>query len=459
MSMTVVLGIDVGTTASKATAYDLDGAVVGHATVTTRWDVGSLGETQADAQRMADDAIAALAAAVPEGVGRVAGIGITGMAETGVLVTPQGDPLMPAMAWFDERGKQDLAALPEEFRQEFSAVTGLACKAECSFAKLLWRHNRGERIPADARWLNLLEFVAFRLTGAMATEPSLASRTGLLDQATLRPWAGTLALIEADERLLPPMVPAGLAVGGVAGDNPGRLQGAAVTVAGHDHLVGAVGAGATGTSALYDSCGTADVILRSVPQTLTSEERATLVSRGLSAGRHVISDSTAILGATRSGLVLGRVLSLLGAHDREARRVIADRWMPPASPQASVQVSEPPAWTNEVTVSLHDDVTPDQLWAAAMDYVLGATSTLVHAVDDIAGAYDTAVAAGGWSRLDGVFRGKASVMPGLTRSASDEPGTRGAAMFAARAAGDVDGALVAELPPLLHATPHKELIP
>jgi hypothetical protein len=93
-----------------------------------------------------------------------------------------------------------------------------------------------------------------------------------------------------------------------------------------------------------------------------------------------------------------------------------------------------------------------------MGYVLGATATLVHAVDDIAGPYANAVAAGGWAQLDGVLAGKASIMPGLRRSATVEPGTRGAALFAAAATGSAQGALSQEISPSL-TTQHKELIP
>lgn len=455
----LILGIDVGTTTTKATAFDLDGVVIGTASAPTRWDVGDFGQVQTDADRLADDAIAVLESAVAacEGTWSVAGIGITGMAETGVLVDERGRPFMPAMAWYDERGKAELEALPEAFRAEFSAVTGLACKAECSFSKLLWRSAQGETIPATSVWLNALEYVAFRLTGIMATEPSLASRTGLLDQARVAPWEATLERIGATASLLPQLVPAGTAIGFVHEAAPRALRGAAVTVAGHDHLVGAVGAGAAGPSDLYDSCGTADVILRGVPRTLTNDERATLVARGLSAGRHVIPDATAILGATRSGLVLGRVLSMLGITDRESRRAIANAWQP--GPEVSVvSVSEPPAWANEVTIALRDDAKPADVWAAAMQYVLGATAMLVHAVDDIAGPYGKAVAAGGWAQLDGVLAGKASIMPGLQRSAAVEPGTRGAALFAAAATGSAQGALTREISPSL-PTRHKELIP
>jgi sugar (pentulose or hexulose) kinase len=453
----IVVGIDVGTTSMKAVAHDLDGAVVGSASSRTAWDIGARSEVQVGIDSFADTAIEVMARAADsvEYPVIVIGIGIAGLAETGVVVDSSGAAVTPAIAWYDQRGAAELAALPADFLDEFPAVTGLAAKAECSLSKLLWLQAHGYPELGRMRWLNALEYIAFRLTGVQATEPSLASRTGLLDQSAVAPWLGSLDLIGADSSFLPDFAAAGTSIGSVGDTAPEILRGAAVSVAGHDHLVNSVGAGAVGGDDLFDSCGTADVILRTVPRTLTNDERRLLVARGLSAGRHVLSNSTAILGATRSGLVLGRVLSMLGARSRRDRRRLADTWHPEVERPASVIVSEPGSWTNEVTIQLLEDASPEQVWAAAMNYVLDETADLVQAVTDVAGQYQAAVAAGGWAHLEGVFRGKSHVMPGLVVSDVEQAGARGAAMFAARAAGVATGALVHDLP--LHATT-KELV-
>lgn len=436
MSHGVVVGVDVGTTTTKAVAMDASGVAVGTAQAVTRWDVSASGEVQTDIDRFADDAIDVICRAVNEAPGLpVLGIGITGLAETGVVVDHRGHAITPAMAWYDQRGKDQLDALTGDLRELFCAHTGLAFKSECSLAKLLWLRGQGMALESGDTWLNALEYIAFRLTGVRGTEPSLASRTGLLDQSSVAPWSTALDLIGAPSAFVPRMVPAGSTFGHVNETAPMRLRGAAVTVAGHDHLVGAVGAGAAGIDDLYNSCGTADVVIRSVPRDLTNDERAHLVDRGLSAGRHVLTGSTAILGATRSGLVLGRIMSLLGADDRSARRAMADGWSPELPPTAVVEVDEPGDWTNEVTVRLRDSARPADLWSAAMAYVLGRTQVLLEQIAEVAGPYEHAVAAGGWSRLDGVFRGKETLMPGLVRSLVDEAGARGASLFAAQAAG------------------------
>lgn len=433
----VVIGIDLGTTSFKATAADLSGTILGHAGEQTPWIVEANGDVHADVTAFAHAAVQVIADAAercPIPI-EVIGIGITGMAETGVIVDAAGTPLTPALAWYDQRGAEEFAALPQSFRDEFQAVTGLAAKAECSLSKLLWFTSNGFVIERGMQWCNALEYVAFALTGMRFTEPSLASRTGLLDQNSVAPWATTLSMIGTGADFVPEMRRAGVAFGRVGGGAPAILQGAVVTVAGHDHLVGAVGVGAVGGDDLYDSCGTADVILRSVSRTLTNDERASLVASGLSAGRHVLPDRTAIIGATRSGLVLGRVLSMLGAHDRAERARISQTWTPDWVSNGTVVVTEPGNWTNEVTVRLRDDARPEEVWCAAMDYVLTQTRALVRPITAVAGDATSSVAAGGWAHVPGVARGKAHIFPGLRVSEHEQPGARGACLFAAEAAG------------------------
>lgn len=454
----IVIGIDVGTTSLKALAYTLDGEVVGRARQETPWDVARNGQTEVDIDLLADIAMQVMADAVPQehASGSVVGVGITGMAETGALIDARLRPVMPAMAWFDERGKAELAAHPA-LAAEFQATTGLGYKAESSFSKLLWRHAQGQAVPMGGRWLNALEYVAFRLTGMIATEQSLASRTGLMDQRTLTPWATTLDLVGGSASMIPDLLPAGSPLGHVLESAPRALRGAAVTVAGHDHLVGSLGAGAIGSDDLYNSCGTADVILRAVSRDLTNDERASLVSDGLSAGRHVIPGATAVLGATRAGLVLGRIMSMLGIESREDRRAMADSWIPDPSRASHIVVSEPPGWANELTIAMRSDVTPSETWSAALDYTLGVTRRLLDAIENQVGPHREAVAAGGWAHLDGVFRAKGSIIPGLRRFEGEEPGTRGAAMLASVAANHREVPLAADVAARFHPS-RKELV-
>ena len=84
----IAIGIDVGTTSIKAHAFTMDGEIVGRASLPTPWNVLVNGQTEIDIDVLADTAIHVMAESVPGSHphGSVIGVGITGMAETGVLV-------------------------------------------------------------------------------------------------------------------------------------------------------------------------------------------------------------------------------------------------------------------------------------------------------------------------------------------------------------------------------------
>ncbi|GAA1862520.1 FGGY family carbohydrate kinase [Asanoa iriomotensis] len=430
----LVAGVDLGTTDTKAVLTRPDGETVAFARNPTSWTTAHGGRLEttgaalvADVLRTLEDAVAAVPGPV-----RVTGIGLAGLAESGVILDERGRETSPVIAWFDERGAAELEAQGRQFTNEFPRRTGLPLGTQWSLPKLLWMRGAGIRVDETSRWLNMPEFVAYALTGERVSEPSLASRTGLLDQATGRPWPEALDRIGAGPAFLPEARPAGEVAGQV---REGAFQGAAVTVAGHDHPVAAIGAGATGPADLFNSLGTAEVLLRSVPRMLTDDERATLVGLGIDAGRHVLPDHAVLIGGMRSGLVMRRVLALVGADEPTRRAELDRRWQPASGDGVTIMPAGP--HDNDVTIRIRDGAGPDQLWAATLAYLGEQTSALLAAVNSVVGEHRTAVAAGGWTRMASVRRAKTAVIPRLRISALEQPGARGAAMFAARAAYDV----------------------
>jgi sugar (pentulose or hexulose) kinase len=142
---------------------------------------------------------------------RLIGVGVASLAESGILVGADGEDATPIVPWYDTRGEDLLGALPAEFRDSFPGITGLPLSSTCSFTKLLWFRSQGIHIKGT--WLTLGEYVAYRLTGQMYAEPSLASRTGLFDQDTGAPFEAACQLLETGVDLLPAVRWAGVAWG------------------------------------------------------------------------------------------------------------------------------------------------------------------------------------------------------------------------------------------------------
>ncbi|WP_460447342.1 FGGY family carbohydrate kinase, partial [Angustibacter aerolatus] len=329
MTVAAVIGVDVGTTTSKALVRSDDGRQLALVEARTRWTTTPDGGTEAEGDAFVDLVVDLLrrghehAEAVAGEPVRVTAVAVAGLAESGVLLDPDGRPCAPAIAWFDRRGTEQVERISSRdsgFGATFVRRTGLPWDCQASVAKLLWLVDQGVGLTAGHRWASVPELVVHRLGGALVAEPSLASRTGLLDQATGAVWADGAAALGLPSQLLPPLLTAGTAAGRLDVDAlPAGLQGAALTVAGHDHPVAAIGVGAAGPDELFNSTGTADVVVRALPGVLSDEQRERLVGRGISVGAHVLPGTTLLIGGARGAVLLRRVLRLLGAADGEAR--------------------------------------------------------------------------------------------------------------------------------------------
>jgi sugar (pentulose or hexulose) kinase len=308
----LLVGLDVGTTAVKAAAFDHGGRELAQGRAPTPWREVPTG-AEVDPGELLDAAVAAAREAVAAaGAGSVTGIGIASMAETGVLLDSRDRPVVPAIAWHDERGKDEAERLAAEL-PEFSARVGLPATALCTLAKYRWMRGHLPESASGVRWLNVAEWVVLGLGGEPAAELSLASRTGFYDLHAQQPWAAALDWAGAPAGLMPGAVPAGTPMGTATLPEVG---GAVLTVGGHDHLAAAVGLGAAGEGDVLDSCGTAEAFVQaSAP--LGPEQIARAVGGGISVGWHAVPGRQALLGAHWSGAALRDVLAELGVTPEE----------------------------------------------------------------------------------------------------------------------------------------------
>jgi sugar (pentulose or hexulose) kinase len=409
--VSLLLGLDAGTTAVKATAFDLSARELGSGRALTPWRAVPTG-AELDPDELFEAAAAAAREAVAAaGGGRVAAIGVAGMAETGVLVDVRGRPVVPSIAWHDTRGEPLAERLARDL-PEFPARTGLPANALCTLVKYRWMRENWPEAANGARWLNVAEWIVHGFGGEPRAELSLASRTGFYDLHERRPSADALAWAGAPAGLAPDLVPAGTPMG-ASGD------GAVLTVGGHDHLAAAVGAGAAGEGDVLDSCGTAEAFVRATAP-LPPEGVARALAHGFTCGWHAVDGRQALLSAVRTGTELQRVLARHGIAPDDRARVEA----------AALEIERGGAGD-----------------AAARDYHsalddLGAQGAHVLArMAAIAGPTRRLVVTGGWATGPAAQAVKARRLGPFELSPGISQGARGAALAAGRAAGLWDNRL------------------
>ena len=438
-STDVVLGIDIGTTSAKAVARPVSQGGTRYAERQTPWRTSGCGQTEIEPQRLLGVAVELIASTVRAaesawGPVRVRGIGVAGLAETGVLVNAAGRQAAPVIAWFDHRGGHELEQAGREFpgfAARFERTTGLRWSSQASIAKLLWLRASGYRPGPGSTWMSVPEWIVFALGGDPVREPSLASRTGLIDQGTGEAWPGALAVAGLSAQILPDERPAGARAGFLRHDGVvSCAAGAVLTVAGHDHPVAAIGAGAVEADELFNSSGTADVLARSVPGTLDETERQNVVSAGWSIGRHVLPDTSLLLAGVSGGLLLRRVLTALGAESGPARTALDRASLDVADLPAGLSVTGDGRTQDDVVIRIQDGASPASIWTAAARYTAAQARLLLDDIEKIVGPHRRAIAAGGWTQMASVRAAKAAAIDAMSFSAAPQPGVTGAALLA-----------------------------
>jgi xylulokinase len=265
-----LLAIDLGTSAIKVVAFATDGTLLTsrrEATPTTRY---ADGRAEHDVEALWEVVRTLLRATVAALEGwTIEGVGVASVGEAGVPLDGRGMATHPGIAWFDTRGEVEAEWWRARVGEEaIGRITGLPIDAHNSAYRLMWlRDHAPEAFARTRHWLSLVGLIVQRLTGAIVSDMTLASRTGLLDQAS-RSWSLDLCSVaELDPALLPDVFESGTRVGGVttaAAAATGLRQGTPVVPGGHDRLCACFAS--RGASDLpVDSTGSAEALVLSVP--------------------------------------------------------------------------------------------------------------------------------------------------------------------------------------------------
>jgi sugar (pentulose or hexulose) kinase len=430
----LLLGLDVGTSSAKAVVFTDQGEIVGEGRARTPWITTSYGVELA-AEELLDAAIKALESAldVTPGTTNATAVGITSMGESGVLVDEEGIPVAPVIAWHDGRDHEEVEALHRDIGAEtFAATTGKPLRGQWAITKHRWLLRHVPSAANAVRRFNIAEWVVRGLGGEEVTELALACRTGWFDLSRRDWWPEGLDWSGATPSLMPPLVEAGTPVGHITrSDIHPRLNGAVLTVVGHDHQAAAVGVGATGEGDEVDSCGTAEAIVRTIPAYLKDQQVGDLAGAGITTDWSIQRGRWSLLAGTEGGLAMQRVLSAIGV-DKDGLTALDTAAL--NSPHGRVRIEG--IGTEAVHLrNIGDGVTPGELWRAVVEATTDEVTGLHNSMTNIVGKHREMIVTGGWSHSAALMAAKRRRLGALRLSPVHEAGARGAAIYAGRAAG------------------------
>ena len=360
-------------------------------------------------------------------------IGVTGIAEAGVLVDSRGEPCAPALAWFDPRG--DAASVRAAVApRDFQRATGRRLNSKPSLMKVLWLNaHRSLAPPSAVRHLCVAEWIVRAMGGDEVSEASLASRTGMLDITRREPWPVAVELVGD---LLPAhRIWAGDPAGRAGGDRvPEILRGAVLTVAGLDHQAAVLISGAARDGALFDSMGTAEALIRTVAGVMPVDQIEWLTDQDIDVDWSVLPDHQILLGARLTGLSLERISAMLGATDRAGRRALGEAALAVERGEDAPRLVD--VGNDSLTLGgITDGITPALTWRCAVEDLTAMAGVALEQMTSVAGPHTSAVLAGGWTRNPMVADAKARQLGAHEVMDLQEPGALGAAFLGGVAAG------------------------
>ena len=268
----VVVGVDLGTTNTKVIAYDTSGRRLAGASAGYPLDEPHPGWAEQDPGRILDAVLTCLRSVVSEVDGRVAALSFSSAMHTLIGLDAAGDPLTPSLSWADSRAAAQadrLRATPDG-GLALHRRTGTPVHPMAPLPKLIWfREQRPELFARVACWAGIKDYVVSRLCGALVTDQSVASGTGLLDLGTLSWDREALELAGVGPERLPPLVETTAVLPGLpaaVADRVGLPAGTPVVAGGGDGPLANLGLGAVHPGVAACSIGTSGALRVTVEQ-------------------------------------------------------------------------------------------------------------------------------------------------------------------------------------------------
>ncbi|MDR1579153.1 MAG: FGGY-family carbohydrate kinase [Synergistaceae bacterium] len=266
--MPLFAGADIGTTTLKAGIFDDAGCLLRERSIPHPAS-RKYGWDGVDPVALFRSLAALLRDVIGPDGGAVEGISFSSFGET-VFPVNRDAPLHHGIHWYEKctRPQFDRVLLRTTMRR-IREVTKLDVSWTYSAAKMLkFKEDFPEEYGKTLAFLDASSYLAFMLTGDIAFDLSLASRTQLLD-LTRGEWSAEMAeLWEIDIEKLPPLTMSTKPRGTLRAKTASELgvrKGTTVTVAGHDHIAGALGSGVSRFDQGLISVGTSAAFFSPMP--------------------------------------------------------------------------------------------------------------------------------------------------------------------------------------------------
>jgi len=229
----------------------------------------------------------------------VLGVGLSGQMHSLVALDDSNQVVRPAILWNDVRTSVEAEFVRDTVGNDaLRRLTGNPSLEGFTVTKLLWmRANEPELFDRISHVMLAKDYIRYRLTGELGTEPSDASGTLLLDITTSN-WSGEMCgLLDIDKDLLPPIFESTEVAGKVTKQGAGETglaTGVPVVAGGADNACAAVGAGVGSPGEALITIGTSGAVVSPITSAVTDP------GMRIHSMRHAVPDTWYLMGVVLS---------------------------------------------------------------------------------------------------------------------------------------------------------------
>ena len=437
----LVIGLDIGTTGTKALVVDETGTIYGQGYQEyglTTAPGGQVTQSAKDWQKATVHAIQTAVSSID--ANQIAAIGISTQGAS-MAVCDRVEDADLVYTWMDGRAVEQVKTLGEAVGYDaFYHKTGWALFAGGDAAKLLWLKENG-LFHGTEKLVSTLSYINHFLTGQFVSDPTNSAIRQFYNIQTQSYDREILDFLGITEENLPTVQPTGSLVGGVLPEVAERLgipAGTPVFNGAHDQYCAAIGCGVVEMGDMMLATGTTWVVLGVTQQPIYTDS-------GISPGVHPAGHYGAMASQVNAGSALKWFKEQIGDSYKEIDRVAETRaetckelfWIPYLA-GAGFPSADPKKRASVHGLSLHHD--KYDMARALMEGVAFETRRSLAEFQKAGMPTGRLMMAGGAAKSDFWVRVVAAVLPEWELYVSEcaDAAPIGAAIFALRGAGAID---------------------
>lgn len=296
-----ILAHDLGTSGNKASLFDCEGKLVDSVVVSYSVIYPQKSWAEEDPKDWWQAVCKATRVVLEKNpYVRVIAVAVSGQMMGCLALDKAGEPLGNSIIWSDSRAEEECGTITRRLTKErFNRITGQPPSASYTLPKILWQKKYAPELYEKAAvYLQAKDYINYRLTGNIKTDPTDASYTIAYDIQKAEWSEEILEAAEIPRNLFPEIVPCETIIGTVhkkAAEESGLKEGTPVVAGAGDGSAAHLGASCVNEGDSYLCLGSSTWLVTQTNRLIFDNKNR------MQTEPHVIPDCYVYLGTMQTG--------------------------------------------------------------------------------------------------------------------------------------------------------------